>query len=149
MPLPNAGEQIEASDWTDVFPQGVDAWTPYTPTLTQGATVTKTVTRAVSTKVGRTVTVQYSLVATSAGTAANLVMVGLPEATAADGQIGVAYILDANTNVRYVLTAYTFGTAMIFQNDASTGGNSFGVSPAITLASGDQIAGAITYEAAS
>jgi len=54
------------------------AWVDYTPTLTQSATVTKTISNARYCQIQKTVFVQVYLIATSAGTAGNIVKIGLP-----------------------------------------------------------------------
>lgn len=144
----SAGHILTAADFDALFPTGIAAWTGYTPTLTQSATVTKTVNRAAYMKVGRTVKVNGYLSVTSAGTAANNVSVGLPVAPSADLQVGSAYILDTSTSTRYICTCLTFGGVLIFQHDTS-GLNNFGVTPAVTLANGDAIAYSIEYEAAA
>lgn len=149
MTLPLAGAKIRAADLAAIFPQNTDAWTAYTPTLTQGATITKTVNRAAYTKVGRTVTVSVFMTATSAGTAGQVLILGLPVAPAADLQIGVCYITDTSVPTRYVCTVLTSGGALLVQANQAGGSGHFGVNPAVTIASGDQITFAITYEAAS
>jgi hypothetical protein len=61
------------------FPS-LDAWTDYTPTLTQSGAISKTVTYARWRKLGRLLTVHGVLSATSAGTANNPIIIGMPEA---------------------------------------------------------------------
>lgn len=56
------------------------AWTAYTPTVTQSATITKSVTYGFYMRVGRTIHGVFFLTASSAGTAGNNVQVGLPVA---------------------------------------------------------------------
>lgn len=147
MPLPLAGDKVLAADWTDVFALGVDAWTAYTPTLTQSATITKTVTSAQYSRSGRIIVGQATLVATSAGTAANAVLVGLPVASAGAGPVGgQMFVLDASTGIWHVgpaLMATTTSVGMAVQG--ATG--FFGAS--ITIASGDNIRISFQYEAAS
>lgn len=138
-----------ADDQGDFVP--MNAWEAYTPTLTQSATVTKTVDRATFVRQGRVVTGQFSLSVTGAGTAGNAVRLGLPVAAVATGIVcGTAWIYDASANVRYALAVEIDGSVseVAFLNDASAG-NVFGVAPAVTLASGDLIRGFFTYEAAS
>lgn len=154
MPIPaySAGQFPTAASLNTAlnspFALGIDAWTGYTPTLTQSATITKTVTRAAYTRVGRTIRVQIFLTATSSGTAANNLIVGLPVAPAADNQLGVGLIYDTSASTRYVCTVQTFGSTLAFQHDTS-GASNFGVAPAVTIATGDQIGAFIEYEAAS
>ena len=123
------------------------AWVDYTPTLTQSATVTKTISNAKYCQIQKTVFVQVYLIATSAGTASNIVKIGLPIAARGTSQtIGIGQLYDANTNLIYVSSAYldtTSTVAFLYQT-----GDPFGVSPAITIAAGDQLQMNITYEVA-
>ena len=151
MPLPNAGEEIEASDWSDVFPVGVDAWPAYTPTLTQGATVTKTVAYGKYQKTGRKVTAEASMSVTGAGTAANVLLFGLPVAAVAGSQtaIGDAVLFDASTGFFYSGTAviHDANTAKFVGNGAS---NYIGISQFTAgLAVGAFVTFAVEYESAS
>lgn len=148
MPLPLAGARIRAADLASIFPLGVDAWEPYTPTVTQNVAITKTVNRSAYTKTGRSVTYNFDLALTSAGTAANAITVSLPETPAAGVQSCTALFLDASAPQRYVLVGLIVGGVLQFRADnAST--SAFGVGPAVTIASGDSIQGSITYEATS
>lgn len=134
------------------FPLGVDAWTGYTPTLTQSATVTKTVSRAVYQRVGRLVVVAFSLSATSAGTASNNIQIGLPVAAAASSVPGGSvWIYDASANINYVGIAVLLSTTTIgaiISGGTGYAGNVGGVMAA-ALASGDALLGHVTYEAAA
>lgn len=125
------------------------AWTPYTPTFSQTATITKTVTFARYIQIGKMVTFQVALAATSAGTAGAFVRVGLPVAPLNDNQTVFAAFSDASPAAAYVMLGFTkTGTNdMIFLNDAS-GTSAFGNAPAVTVASGDSIFCGGTYEAA-
>ena len=123
-------------------------WVDYTPTLTQGATITKTITNARYCQIQKSVFVQVYLIASSAGTASNQLVIGLPiTARNSFGTVnGIAQLYDASTNLMYVCTAYqntTTTMSFIYQT-----GNPFGISPAITIASGDQLQFSIVYEAA-
>lgn len=134
------------------FPLGVDAWTGYTPTLTQSAAVTKTVTRAVYQRVGRLVVVTFSLSVTGAGTVSNNIQVGLPVAAAASAMPGGSmWIYDASANTNYVGVAVMLSTTTIgaiISGGTGYAGNVGGVMAA-ALASGDAILGHFTYEAAA
>lgn len=122
------------------------AWVDYTPTLTQGVTVTKTVSQARYCQFQKTIIGQLSLSVTSAGTAATAVAIGLPIAVqTGTPMVGSGYIYDASTNVIYNCTFS--GNASIINGLYQTGFN-FGVSPAITLAAGDQLAIQFSYEIA-
>lgn len=123
-------------------------WVDYTPTLTQSATVTKTINNARYCQIQKTVFVQVYLIATSAGTAGNIVQIGLPLAARAanSSTTGIGQLYDASTNTIYVVSAYLTNTnacAFLYQT-----GNPFGISPAITIASGDQLQMNLTYEIA-
>jgi hypothetical protein len=123
------------------------AWVDYTPTLTQGVTVTKTVVQARYCQFQKTVIGQVLMNVTNAGTAGNAVLVGLPlSARAVNGMSAFGYIYDANVNVMYNLTGVvSTGTTLQFYYQT---GNAFGVSPAVTLAASDQIAINFSYEIA-
>lgn len=150
MALPLAGAPILASDLSSIFATGIGAWTPYTPTFTQSATITKTVVRGAYMKIGRLVVVNYRLSATSAGTASQSVRVGLPVQPVADFQAGTAMFVDASTSTVYLLGSICFASTsdMVFVSDGS-GANLFGQTPAVTVASGDLIQGTFFYESAS
>ena len=124
------------------------AWVDYTPTLTQGVAVTKTISYARYCQFQKTVIVQVYLIATSAGTAASEVVVGLPlTATGATGRAnGTGFVYDASTNVIYNMTSIlaTTTTAKFYYQS----GFGFGFSPAVTLANSDQLSFTFTYEAA-
>ena len=123
------------------------AWVDYTPTLTQSATVTKTINHARYCQIQKLIVVELFLTCTSAGTAANAVKVGLPIAAKnASASMGAGFVYDASTNVMYNILPYAFDAntvAMFYQT-----GSEFGISPAVTLANTDQIRLKLTYEAA-
>ena len=122
------------------------AWVDYTPTLTQGVTVTKTVSQARYCQFQKTIIGQVLLNVTSAGTAATAVAIGLPFAVrTGTPMVGSGYIYDASTNVMYNCTFS--GNASIINGFYQTGFN-FGVSPAITLAASDQLSIRFTFEVA-
>lgn len=123
------------------------AWVDYTPTLTQSATVTKTINHARYCQIQKTVIVQIFLIATSAGTASQNVAVGLPfTAKSTNSFIGSGFVYDANTNTMYNIlpTADAGPTFTMFYQT----GNNFGSSPAVTLANGDQLRFQLAYEIA-
>jgi hypothetical protein len=139
----SAGNVLPASTLNTIGAVTVD----YTPTLTQGVTVTKTVVQARYFQFQKFVVGQVLLNVTSAGTASSVVAVGLPiSARAVNSMIAFGYIYDANTNVMYNLTGYSAtGTTLNFFYQT---GNAFGVSPAVTLATSDQISLNFSYEIA-
>jgi len=117
----------------------------YTPTLTQGVAVTKTVLQARYFQFQKFVVGQMILNCTSAGTAGSVLSVGLPiSARAVNSMTAFGYIYDANTNVMYNVVGYAAtGTTLNFFYQT---GNAFGVSPAVTIANGDQISLNFSYE---
>lgn len=127
-------------------------WTSYTPTLTQGVAVTKTVNYAKYARVGKTVVLNVHMSATGAGTATSIVTVSLPvNSVGVSGTLGLAcgagYFYDASTTQWYVLAPTTGTTVVNFGADA-TGANSFGAVPAVTIANTDVITFFCMYEAA-
>jgi hypothetical protein len=123
------------------------AWVDYTPTLTQSATVTKTINHARYCQIQKLIVVELFLTCTSAGTAGNGVRVGLPIAAKNGGaELGGGFIYDATANFMYNILPYQFNAntvAFFYQT-----GSEFGASPAVTLANTDQIRLKLTYEAA-
>ena len=123
------------------------AWVDYTPTLTQSATVTKTINHARYCQIQKLIVVELFLTCTSAGTASNGVRVGLPIAAKSSGaSLGAGLIYDASANFMYNILPYQFDantSAFFYQT-----GSEFGASPAVTLANTDQIRLKLTYEAA-
>lgn len=149
MGVPKAGALAKASDWTTVFPLDTDAWTAYTPTLTQSVTVTKTVEYARYTKVGRLTIVQLSLAVTGAGTAANAVVVGMPFDTVNFRCVGTGGIFDSSAGLWYTGMANRSGAAT-FNIQGSGVGSAFGSATfTAALASGDVVTADLTFEAAS
>lgn len=123
------------------------AWVDYTPTLTQSATVTKTVNHARYCQIQKLIVVEIFMSVTGAGTAGNGVRVGLPVSCRNGGaQLGSGFIYDASANFMYNILPYQFDAntvAFFYQT-----GSEFGSSPAVTLAASDQIRLKLTYEAA-
>lgn len=132
--------------WQTAVPLG--AWAAWTPTWTQSATITKTITRATYTRFGRMITAYFNLTATSAGTAANAVNISnLPVAAATGAPIvGSWWYLDAGTTV-YVGSTHGISTTSV-EFTVSGNANPFGVTPGLTIASGDVFQATVTYEAA-
>lgn len=138
-----------------------EQWAAYTPTWVQSATITNTVLYSRYIKLGRTVIYSFSIQATGAGTASNTQSVVLPFTPALLGgerlPAGTFTFFDTSANTFYhclgILT--TASTSLIFYPTAATGslGSQFlGLSAAAgnttaAVASGDTIAGTLTYEA--
>ena len=136
------------------FPISVNAWTAYTPTLTQSATVTKTVNYARYMKIGRTVIVNMLLTVTGSGTAVNSVIIGLPVAadTAAnDAAIGTGVILDTSAVLNYGGLALLASATTCWLIPSSTdSGNILGAGVfSAALAVGDKVRIHVVYESAA
>lgn len=150
--IPLAGAPLSAGDLAAIFPQDVDAWTSYVPTLTQPGAVSKTVTSARYMKVGRWVAAQVYLTCTGAGTAANPILVGLPVAAGATGTYGSGWLLDVSTGLFYAGIAYpsSLSAAGLLIGNGAGLGNVAGVAGfTAALAAGDVISMNFSYEAAS
>lgn len=136
------------------FPLGVDGWTSYTPTLTQSATVTKTVNYAKYIRIGRTIICSVDLAVTGAGTAANGVVIGLPvAASSAHGRsLGTGSIFDTSAGTVYNGIADFFGATTTVQlwSTSTDSGNTLGAAVfTAALAAGDAVNIHVIYEAAS
>jgi hypothetical protein len=140
------------------------AWQGYTPTFTQSVAITKTTDFARFTQLGKWVQGSLKLTASSAGTANNKILVGLPVAASANNHIlGMCYWKDASNPLPFrfretLFAIYESSTTMGFSfmnsepNVANTladvrlgeqvGGFGFAV------ASGDIIYVQFSYEAA-
>jgi len=138
------------------LPLGPDGWPSYTPTLVQSGAVTKTVTYAKYTKVGRQVTAALVLAATGAGTGANTVQIGLPPPVPASSSAGVlgtpcgaGYLYDNSANLAYPgvacitsTTTFAFEPAAVDVAPGFLGGSTF----TAALAAADQVAAFLSYE---
>jgi hypothetical protein len=132
------------------------SWSTWTPTLVQGVTVTATVAAARYMKIGKMITGQVLLVATSTGTANNNIKVTLPFAALTGNSFvitGGATIYDASTTLVYPgFSAVVDGTyfqlpvssAIVANGGQYLGNNQF----TLALASGDYVAFGFTYEVA-
>jgi hypothetical protein len=130
-----------------------EAWTSYTPAITQGVAITKTVDYAKYTRVNKFVVVSVALNCTSAGTASNTIQITLPVASvAAAGAFGQTFgaggFYDLSTTQQYNLTAQLAGTTIIGLYGNGSGGSLFGQFPAVTIASGDRVFFNAIYEVA-
>lgn len=128
------------------------AWDTYTPTWTQSATITKTVTEARYTQVGKTVTVKVNLVATGAGTAANAMIVSLPvTAAASGGYIGSGAFQDASVGTYGIVVTLATATTVAFLSGGGPNSNFMGGTGGLftaAVASPDNLWFTVTYEAA-
>ena len=142
-PFPfTAGQVLTAAQLNGIG----EEWTSYTPVITQGATITKTVTNAIYTRVNRIVFFQIQLALTSAGTANTPILIDAPVAASSratqgvfNGSVGAGGFYDASTTNHYNATVQINGSNKfaLFANGA--GGSLFGQFPAITIANGDFI----------
>lgn len=153
--LITAAKLTNLSENIDDIHGAYDAWTSYTPTLTQSATVTKTVSRAKYAKFGRTVVCQGLLTVTGSGTSSNAIVVGLPVTSVAvvgnAPPLGTAVVFDTSAGLYYrCIAAHVTTTTMSFLVNGSTSANYAGASDFTAgLASGDAVSWQITYESAS
>lgn len=141
-----------ADDQGDFVP--MNAWETYTPTLTQSATVAKTVSYARFTRIGRTVFVMVSLAVTGAGTAANAVAIGLPVTAAAiagNPPVGIGWVFDTSAGDTIVGQAYLASTTTAQLVSTRATGNIVGTGGgfAAGLAANDVVTLSATYEAAT
>ena len=148
------GAVLTESDINTYLMHEGGAWSTYTPTLTQSATPTKTVTIGRYARIGRTIVGTVSLAVTSSGTAANAVLVGLPVASIAyavnGSALGVGTIFDTSASSFYTgaLIYVSTTTAAIY------GGGGVASALGITqftaaIASGDVVTYNFCYEAAT
>lgn len=135
------------------FPIGVDGWTSYTPTLTQSATVTKTSTWTKYQRVGRLIVAQVQMTVTGAGTAANVVLAGLPVAAAIPNgvPIGFGSIYDSSANAMFKSIVETNTTTVVAFRPTSTTANDHLGNAVFTagLAAGDLVNFTVMYESAT
>lgn len=140
------------SAWSTVGPVH-GAATSYTPTVTQSGSVSLTAGNSEYFRVGRLITWRFALAITGTGTGANDVSITVPVTASYGGEIcGVGYITDTSAVSRYPGVAVLTSTTVIkIQSVSSTGSSSYLGSNTFTaaLASGDIIAGSISYTAAA
>lgn len=134
------------------------AFSNYTPTWTQSATITKTTNWARYTQLGKWVQVSVKMTATSAGTANNKILVGLPvNASANNFMIGTCFFVDVSETPDQakpgLATLESTSTASFFVTndyslDASLRMGQTGGGGLATVASGDIVYVQFSYEAA-
>ena len=124
------------------------AWVDYTPTLTQSATVTKTIGSARYCQIQKTVIATVRLTVTGAGTALQFVQLGLPIAarSANNTPTGMMTVYDSSANLIYNLMPQLVNVNEVLGYYQV--GNAFGSNPAVTLAVNDQIFASFMYEVA-
>lgn len=134
--------------------EALQAWTNYTPTLSQNGTVSKTVTTARYRRLDDIVFVEIDLTVTATGSAGHQIIVGLPLTASLDDNNALAgggFFYDSSATDRYMagirnLSSSTFG----LQPGNATAGNVLGVAGFTgALGSGDTINASFWYRAAS
>lgn len=137
-------------------------WSSYTPTWTQSATITKTVDWARYTQLNKLVMGSIKMTASSAGTANNIIKVGLPVAASSNNFVmGTCLYLDeSQTPDLFIRTnwvaIYDTSTTIAFTSSTTGGGSpdaslrngQTGSGFADTVASNDVIFIQFMYEAA-
>lgn len=143
---------------------GAGTWQDYTPSWTQSATITKTVNWARYSQFNKIIVGSVKMTATSAGTADNKVLVGLPVVASSNNFLmGTMVYFDTGNKYLYTWsfpTLYETSTTVAFGPynagaSAIANGSStdlrFGqilTTSGLTVASGDVIYVQFTYEAA-
>lgn len=142
----SVGDELEADVVNDAIRREGDAWTTYSPQVRQGGTaLTRTVNHARYARIGRIAFFQARVTLGASGTASNLIRIGLPALAANTGDtVGRGLIYDDSATRWYDCTLQLDDTIFIRFEDSFAGGLT---SP--TLASGDEIWVAGTYETAS
>ncbi len=122
------------------------AWTNWTPTVTQSASISLTNNYARYIRIGKTVVVQASLTLTSAGSAGNIIYIGgLPVAPAnSSNLLGNFYFQSAGIVFYGGSVIIASGSTMQFI--VSGNGNYMGLSPSFAIKNGDNIFINLTYE---
>ena len=146
-----AGDVLTAAELNGIG----EAWTTYAPTLTQGVALTNTVQYAKYTQVNKLVFVAVSLQITSAGTAGNVIKLGLPiTAATGGGTFGTPLVAggfyDSSATAQYAGTVTQLSTteAGLLTSLATGGGSLFGQLPGVTAANTDFIFFQFVYQAA-
>jgi len=126
----------------------VGAWDAWSPVVTQSATPTCTLANNYSMKESRSARATASISFTSAGTAANKIVVPLPYACdAASAVLGTFYYFDAGTGYHTGVIVYATTTTANLLTTGAT--DLLGINPALTIASGDNLVVDLDYRSAS
>lgn len=144
----DSGQTIREQDWDGVLSNlnhiggstGVAAQS-FTPTLTQSASVTASTAAGRYFRLGSWVFYTVRLVASSSGTAGNAIVIGGLPVAAADTSVAAApgwANFTRSSNPVYPLAAH-WNTSTSVRFFANAGTNVFGINPAVTLASGDEM----------
>jgi hypothetical protein len=153
-----AGDVATAAAWNVVVEDIIDlaatrtanqaVWTDFTPTITQGVSVTVTKNRARFLQIGKTIYYNVSLVATTTGTSGTAIIInGLitPANTSGWASLGTGVVVVGGN--RYAGTLVSFGgSAPFFQ--VGTSGDALGSSPTTQLVNTSTISFQAVYEIA-
>ena len=126
-------------------------WVNYTPTLTQGVTVTKTISSARYCQINKLVVGTINLAITSSGTSGSLIQVGLPltAVSGASTAIGSFVLVGGPSHYGQIV-----GSALNYSSTTVSGfleggtSNWAGISPSYQLLNGDGIQISFSYEVA-
>jgi hypothetical protein len=129
-------------------------WQDYTPTWTQSATITKTVNWARYMQLNDLVIGSVKMTASSAGTANNKILIGLPVTASSNNAVmGSAQLFQSSDSTGFRIAVFDSGTAIKFFSYATTDydlewGKTGGGSLGETISSGLTIFLQFMYEAA-
>ncbi len=151
------GAKLTESDINTYLMGEGGAWTSWTPTVTQSASVTVTVNHARYARYGRTIHAIALVTVTGAGTSSNDILMSLPVTAAAAYAsfalpMGVGHVIDSSASLSYHGPVISFNTTSVRFKAASAGSSTGylgGTTMTAGLASGDNVMYEITYEAAS
>lgn len=126
------------------------AWETWTPTITQVVNLTYAIDYAKYGRINNLVYAAARFNPTSTGTYGNGLYITFPIQCAGNAQIvGNGFFYDASANNVYNLSCLrASATQFIFYADLTGASGVFGGSPALSVASGDQIRVGLYYEAA-
>ena len=158
-----ADKKLTLANWNDQVKGNLEdiagasgiRWVDWTPTLSQSAGITITVTRARYVIVGKIAVVQITLALTSAGTAGQRIyLAGIPAAIAPlstggiSNPIGTFGYFDAAPGAFYSGTAIVMNATTLAFSAGGSNNDHLGVAPALTIANGDTIGVQGCYEIA-
>ena len=127
-----------------------DAWTSWTPTLSQGVStnIAKTVNYAKYVAAGKLIIATVKVSATAAGTAGSAIRVSLPVTAATSNIVAGSGRYDDGATLYAALAAIGTTTTIELNRADATFTGSIGSDPNIAVASGDVFYASFTYEAA-
>ncbi len=148
-----AGSVLTAADVNTYCSHEGNAWTTWTPTVTQSGAVAVTVNEATVAKDGRRVTFTAKMTVTGSGTSSNVIVITLPEATKTyltDSIIGAATLrMVSGTIIAGTLAWVSTTTVKIMANGGTDYIALAGSGTTAALAAGHTIMITGCYEAAS